>query len=61
MQGFLFFIMPYSLDERYNSGYTPDTRPSASIQARTGFLHQTDEYKTAAVIAQRAGDITTRN
>ncbi|WP_044305258.1 TraU family protein, partial [Pseudomonas aeruginosa] len=26
----------------------------------SGFLHQTDDYKTAAVIAQRAGDITTR-
>ncbi|ERV84946.1 integrating conjugative element protein [Pseudomonas aeruginosa BWHPSA028] len=31
-----------------------------NLYPRSGFLHQTDDYKTAAVIAQRAGDITTR-
>ncbi|MFJ2456533.1 TIGR03756 family integrating conjugative element protein [Pseudomonas protegens] len=31
-----------------------------NIYPRSGSLHQTDDYKTAAVIAQRAGDITTR-
>lgn len=31
-----------------------------NIYPRSGFLHQTDDYKTGAVIAQRAGDITTR-
>ncbi len=27
---------------------------------RGGFLHQTDDYKAAAVVAQRAGDVVTR-
>lgn len=31
-----------------------------AVYPRSGFLHQADDYKTAAVIAQRAGDITTR-
>lgn len=31
-----------------------------NIYPRDGFLHQTDDYKAAAVFAQRAGDITTR-
>ena len=31
-----------------------------SVYPRSGFLHQTDDYKTGAVIAQRAGDVTTR-
>lgn len=31
-----------------------------AVYPRSGFLHQPDDYKTAAVIAQRAGDITTR-
>ena len=32
-----------------------------NIYPRSGFLHQSDDYKTGAVIAQRAGDITTRS
>lgn len=32
-----------------------------NIYPRSGFLHQTDDYKAGAVIAQRAGDITTRD
>ncbi|QCI14178.1 TIGR03756 family integrating conjugative element protein [Pseudomonas putida] len=32
-----------------------------SVYPRSGFIHQTDDFKAAAVIAQRAGDITTRN
>lgn len=32
-----------------------------NLYPRDGFLHQSDDYKTAAVIAQRAGDITTRS
>ncbi|MDF5949708.1 TIGR03756 family integrating conjugative element protein [Pseudomonas aeruginosa] len=35
-------------------------RHVGNLYPRSGFLHQTDDYKTAAVIAQRAGDITTR-
>ncbi|RUS67406.1 hypothetical protein CUZ56_01351 [Saezia sanguinis] len=31
-----------------------------NLYPRGGFLHQSDDYKTAAVIAQRAGDIVTR-
>lgn len=31
-----------------------------AVYPRGGFLHQTDDYKTAAVVAQRAGDIVTR-
>ena len=40
------------------------TRSSAnmwgSVYPRGGFLHQVDDYKSAAVVAQRAGDIVTR-
>lgn len=32
-----------------------------NVYPRGGFLHQTDDYKTAAVVAQRAGDIVTRS
>lgn len=31
-----------------------------SVYPRGGFLHQADDYKTGAVVAQRAGDIVTR-
>jgi integrating conjugative element protein (TIGR03756 family) len=31
-----------------------------NVYPRGGFLHQSDDYKMAAVIAQRAGDIVTR-
>lgn len=31
-----------------------------SVYPRGGFTHQTDDYKAAAIIAQRAGDIVTR-
>jgi integrating conjugative element protein (TIGR03756 family) len=31
-----------------------------SVYPRSGFLHQSDDYKAGAVIAQRAGDVTTR-
>ncbi|WYX24894.1 TIGR03756 family integrating conjugative element protein [Achromobacter xylosoxidans] len=31
-----------------------------SVYPRGGFLHQVDDYKTAAVVAQRAGDVITR-
>lgn len=31
-----------------------------SVYPRSGFLHQTDDYKAAAVVAQRAGDVVTR-
>lgn len=41
------------------------TRVSAdlwgNVYPRGGFLHQDDDYKTAAVVAQRAGDVVTRN
>lgn len=32
-----------------------------NVYPRGGFLHQTDDYKAAAVVAQRAGDIVTRS
>jgi len=32
-----------------------------NVYPRGGFLHQVDDYKAAAVVAQRAGDIVTRN
>jgi integrating conjugative element protein (TIGR03756 family) len=41
-------------------GSTPSANLWGTIYPRSGFLHQADDYKTAAVIAQRAGDITTR-
>lgn len=31
-----------------------------NVYPREGFLHQTDDYKAAAVMAQRAGDVVTR-
>lgn len=31
-----------------------------NVYPRGGFLHQTDDYKASAVVAQRAGDIVTR-
>lgn len=31
-----------------------------SVYPRSGFLHQSDDYKAGAVLAQRAGDVTTR-
>jgi len=31
-----------------------------NVYPRSGFLHQVDDYKAAAVMAQRAGDIVTR-
>ncbi|HBO0859741.1 TIGR03756 family integrating conjugative element protein [Pseudomonas aeruginosa] len=31
-----------------------------AVYPRGGFLHQTDDYKASAVVAQRAGDIVTR-
>ncbi|MBY8973648.1 TIGR03756 family integrating conjugative element protein [Pseudomonas sp. P867] len=31
-----------------------------NVYPRSGFLNQTDDYKTGAVIAQRAGDVVTR-
>jgi integrating conjugative element protein (TIGR03756 family) len=32
-----------------------------NVYPRGGFLHQTDDYKVAAVVAQRAGDVVTRS
>ncbi len=31
-----------------------------NVYPRGGFLHHVDDYKAAAVVAQRAGDIVTR-
>ncbi|WP_410963435.1 TraU family protein, partial [Salmonella sp. SAL04292] len=31
-----------------------------NVYPRGGFLHQTDDHKSGAVVAQRAGDIVTR-
>jgi integrating conjugative element protein (TIGR03756 family) len=32
-----------------------------NVYPRGGFLHQADDYKAGAVVAQRAGDVVTRN
>lgn len=32
-----------------------------SVYPREGFLHQADDFKSAAVVAQRAGDVVTRS
>ncbi|WP_075257972.1 TIGR03756 family integrating conjugative element protein [Herbaspirillum camelliae] len=32
-----------------------------NVYPRGGFLHQTDDYKSGAVVAQRAGDVVTRS
>ncbi|MDR2014693.1 MAG: TIGR03756 family integrating conjugative element protein [Azoarcus sp.] len=37
------------------------TQTWGNVHPRVGFLHQTDDYQAGAVIAQRAGDIVTRN
>ncbi|MCL2876743.1 MAG: TIGR03756 family integrating conjugative element protein [Betaproteobacteria bacterium] len=37
------------------------TQTWGNVHPRTGFLHQSDDYKSGAVIAQRSGDIVTRN
>lgn len=58
--------MPESL---YPEALTPGMREVGSrasgnlwgnVYPRSGFLHQTDDYKAAAVVAQRAGDVITR-
>ncbi|VXC22660.1 Integrating conjugative element protein [Pseudomonas sp. 8Z] len=52
----------------YPEALTPGKREVGSfgdqwgnIYPRSGFLDQADDYKMAAVVAQRAGDITTRD
>lgn len=41
-------------------GSTLSLNQWGAVYPRGGFLHQSDDYKAAAVIAQRAGDIVTR-
>jgi hypothetical protein len=45
------------------SGLDTNTKGNTwgSVYPRGGFLHQTNDYKAAAVVAQRAGDVVTRN
>ncbi|MDR3221161.1 MAG: TIGR03756 family integrating conjugative element protein [Candidatus Accumulibacter sp.] len=60
----------YNLPESlYPEALTPGEREIGSraaqnlwghVYPRGGFLHQSDDYKSAAVVAQRAGDIVTR-
>lgn len=60
----------YNIPEMfYLESLTPGMREIGSRQSlnlwgnvypRGGFLHQADDYKAAAVVAQRAGDIVTR-
>jgi integrating conjugative element protein (TIGR03756 family) len=60
----------YNLPEMfYTESLTPGLREIGSrlsenlwgnVYPRGGFLHQTDDYKSGAVVAQRAGDIVTR-
>jgi integrating conjugative element protein (TIGR03756 family) len=60
----------YNLPElAYPEALTPGEREIGSragmnlwghVYPRGGFLHQSDDYKAAAVVAQRAGDIVTR-
>ena len=40
---------------------TDGTQTWGNVHPRVGFLHQADDYQAGAVIAQRAGDIVTRN
>ena len=46
---------------RREVGSMATTNLWGNVYPRSGFLHQSDDYKTGAVIAQRAGDITTRS
>ncbi|HBR1079924.1 TPA: TIGR03756 family integrating conjugative element protein [Klebsiella quasipneumoniae subsp. quasipneumoniae] len=57
-------------ESAYPESLTPGMREVGSrgngdlwgnVYPRGGFLHQTDDYRAAAVIAQRAGDIVTRS
>jgi integrating conjugative element protein (TIGR03756 family) len=60
----------YNLPElAYPEALTPGMREVGSrssgnlwghVYPRGGFLHQSDDYKAAAVVAQRAGDVVTR-
>lgn len=49
------------LPGRREVGSTLTANLWGNVYPRSGFLNQTDDYKTGAVIAQRAGDVTTRN
>jgi integrating conjugative element protein (TIGR03756 family) len=42
-------------------GTRTDRNLWGNVYPRGGFLHQADDYKSAAVVAQRAGDIVTRS
>ncbi|WP_430962104.1 TIGR03756 family integrating conjugative element protein [Pseudomonas putida] len=42
-------------------GETQSADMWGSIYPRSGFIHQVEDFKAGAVIAQRAGDITTRS
>lgn len=44
-----------------NVGSTLGLNLWGSVYPRGGFIHQVDDHKAAAVVAQRAGDIVTRN
>lgn len=55
-------VYPESLiPGRREVGSTQSGNLWGNLYPRSGSLHQADDYKTAAVIAQRAGDITTRS
>ena len=41
-------------------GSRPSLNLWGNVYPRSGFLHQVDDYKASAVMAQRAGDIVTR-
>ena len=65
-----FIAWRYNIPEAvYPEALTPGVRDIGStllgnmwgsVYPRGGFLHQVDDYKTAAVTAQRAGDVVTR-
>lgn len=69
LSSFDFLAWRYNLPEMdYPEALTPGQREVGvagdlwgSVYPRGGFLQQADDYKAAAVVAQRAGDVVTRS
>jgi integrating conjugative element protein (TIGR03756 family) len=53
-------LIPPGLPGSREVGSTLSGNSWGGVYPRGGFVHQADDYKAAAVIAQRAGDIVTR-
>lgn len=69
LSSFDFLAWRYNVPEMfYSEALTPGEREVGasgdlwgSVYPRGGFLQQADDYKAAAVVAQRAGDVVTRS